>query len=176
MNRIFLIGYMGAGKTTLGTLLAEELGVDFVDLDLFIEARYQKTIGQIFEEDGEDGFRKIESAVLKEVGTFEGIVISVGGGTPCFYDNMEFMNEAGRTIYLKTSSKVLADRLNTCKSKRPLIKDKSEEELLDFVAQSLKTREPFYLKSAHVFETETLLSDADARNYVHRLIKETSLK
>ncbi len=172
MNKVFLIGYMGAGKTTLGKLFAEELGVEFIDLDHFIEARHQKTINQLFEEFGEDGFRRIESTMLKEVGSFENVIISVGGGTPCFFDNMDFMNEVGETVYLKASAGILTQRLNPCKEKRPLIKDKTEAELLEFIDSSLQKREPFYSKASYIFETETLLNKSQAKDYVNRLIKE----
>ena len=88
MQRIFLIGYMGVGKTTLGKALADRTGLSFIDLDLFIEGRYRKTIRQIFEAEGEEAFREIERKALHEVAEFEDIVLSTGGGTPCFFDNM----------------------------------------------------------------------------------------
>ena len=88
MVRIFLIGYMGTGKTTAGREIAKVLNLTFYDLDHYIEARFQKTISQIFEQEGEDKFREIESSMLKEVGEFENVVIATGGGTPCFFDNM----------------------------------------------------------------------------------------
>ena len=91
MIRIFLIGYMGAGKTTLGKAFAREMGLTFVDLDWYIEERFHKTIRQLFTEMGEDGFRELEKRMLHEVADFENVVISTGGGTPCFFDNMEFM-------------------------------------------------------------------------------------
>lgn len=169
MKRIFLIGYMGAGKTTAGRELAKELNLDFIDLDHFIQARFQKTVNQLFQEVGENEFRNIERSMLREVGEFENVVISAGGGTPCFFDNMEYMNQAGTTIYLKASPEALSSRLNMCKDKRPLIKDKDEEELYLFVLESLEKRESFYLKAKIIFETEELVNREDVNKYVQQI-------
>ena len=98
MTRIIIIGYMGAGKTTVGKALAKELGMTFYDLDWYIESRMRKTIPQIFEEKGEEGFRKIENTMLHEVAEFEDVILSCGGGTPCFFDNMEYLNRQGHTV------------------------------------------------------------------------------
>ena len=100
MTRIFLTGYMGSGKTTLGRALAAEMGIPFIDLDHYIEKRYCKTIAQLFAEKGEEGFREVERRMLHEVGEFEDVIISTGGGTPCFFDNIEYMNAQGTTVYL----------------------------------------------------------------------------
>ena len=171
MMRIFLIGYMGAGKTTVGRELAKELGLDFIDIDHYIQARYQKTIADIFEEIGESGFRDLENKILREVGDIENVVISCGGGTPCFHNNMDYMNSIGKTVYLKASPKLLTQRLNTCKDKRPLIRDKSEEELYVYVEESLKNREHHYAKAHIIFETEELVKKDDAPKFVHELIE-----
>ena len=101
MRRIFLIGYMGAGKTTIGKVLAKELGMQFYDLDWYIEGRMHKTIPQIFAERGEEGFRQIEHNMLHEVAEFEDVIISCGGGTPCFFDNIDYLNQQGDVVYLK---------------------------------------------------------------------------
>ena len=93
MKRIFLIGYMGAGKTTVGKVLAGLLNLSFIDLDYYIERRYHKTVSQLFAEKGEEVFRSIERNMLHEVADFENVLVSVGGGTPCFFENMEVMNE-----------------------------------------------------------------------------------
>ena len=95
MKRIFLIGFMGAGKTSVGVCLSKNMGLTFVDLDHYIESRYLKSVQQLFTEKGEAGFREIEQKMLREVATFEDVIISTGGGTPCFFDNMEFMKEEG---------------------------------------------------------------------------------
>ncbi len=161
---------MGTGKTTAGRELAKALGVEFVDIDHFIQARYLKSVSQLFEDVGEAEFRKIESNILKEVGEFEDVVISTGGGTPCFFDNIDYMNRVGTTIYLKASPEALSSRLNTCKEKRPLIRDKNEEELYTFVVESLQKREPFYSKADIIFETEELVNREDVDKYIQQLI------
>ncbi len=170
MTRIFLIGYMGVGKTTAGRELAKSLNLEFVDLDHFIQNRYNKTVAQLFEQFGEDGFREIENKILQEVAQFEDVVISTGGGAPCFFDNMKVMNNAGLTIYMKASPELLSERLNLCKEKRPLIKDKNEEELLLFVTDSLKRREPHYSHAKIIFEANELVNKDDVNKYVFLLI------
>ena len=110
MIRVFLIGYMGAGKTTLGKAFARALGLTFVDLDWYLEERFHKTVRQLFTERGEEGFRELERRMLHEAAEFENVVISVGGGTPCFFDNMEYMNEVGETVFLDVDIQVLFRR------------------------------------------------------------------
>lgn len=174
MTRIFLIGYMGVGKTTAGRELAKSLNLEFVDLDHFIQSRYNKTISQLFEQFGEDGFRDIENKILKEVAQFEDVVISTGGGAPCFYDNMEVMNSAGITVYMKASPQLLSERLNSCKDKRPLIKDKDEKELLLFITENLNRRESYYRQAKIIFEANELVNREDVDKYVHLLIERIS--
>jgi len=160
---------MGVGKTTAGRELAKSLGLEFIDLDHFIQNRYNKAISQIFEEEGESKFREIENKVLKEISTFENVVVSTGGGVPCFYDNIDIMNNSGITVYLKATPELLADRLILCKDKRPLIRDKNEQELLLFVKESLRKREQFYSQAQITFETEELVNKYDVENYVSKL-------
>lgn len=171
MTRIILIGYMGAGKTTIGKALARQLNVDFCDLDWFIEERYHRTIQQIFDEKGEAGFREIERNMLHEVAEFENIIISCGGGTPCFFDNIEFMNSKAKTVYLKASPETLFQHLKMGKNERPLLKDKSDEELMQFITSSLAKREPFYSKANYIFDV-TLLNNSDKIKDSVRLIQE----
>ena len=121
MIRVFLIGYMGAGKTTLGKAFARALGLTFVDLDWYLEERFHKTVRQLLSERGEEGFRELERRMLHEAAEFEDVVISVGGGTPCFFDNMEYMNEVGETVFLDVDIQVLFRRLNVAKQQRPLL-------------------------------------------------------
>ena len=108
MHRLILIGYMGVGKTTLGKALAKATGLAFYDLDWYIESRMRRTVKQLFDERGEEGFRLIEQRMLHEVAEFENVVISCGGGTPCFFDNMDYMNRQGHTLYLKAAARTAA--------------------------------------------------------------------
>ena len=148
MNRIFLIGYMGSGKTTIGKKLAEKLGYSFIDMDSHIEEKQFKTVSQIFAEIGEEKFRLLEQKSLHEVAEFENVVISTGGGAPCFFDNMDYMNFRGLTIYLKLSAIQLAERLENSKAyKRPLLAERKGEELVKFIADGLSKRESFYSKA-----------------------------
>lgn len=170
MKRLFLIGYMGAGKTTAGRELANTLNLEFIDLDHFIQARYQKTVNQLFDEYGEAEFRNIERKILHEVGEIENVVISTGGGTPCFFDNIDHMNAVGTPIYLKASPEALSARLNSCKEKRPLIRDKNADELYNFVKDTLAKREPFYSKAKVIFETKDLINREEVSSYVDQII------
>ena len=169
MTRIFLIGYMGAGKTTLGKAFARAMGLAFVDLDWYIEERYHKTVRQIFEERGEDGFRELEKRMLHETGEFENVVISVGGGTPCFFDNMEYMNSVGETVFLDVDVKVLFRRLKVAKQQRPLLANKTDEELMTFIVEALQKRLPFYSKAKYVFNGERLEDRRQIQQSVERL-------
>lgn len=164
MKRIFLIGYMGAGKTTVGKELAKRLELSFIDLDCYIEGRYHKTVGQLFAERGEEAFRDIERKMLREVSMFEDVLISTGGGAPCFFNNMEFMNEAGTTVYLKVSVDELAKRLELCKNTRPVLKGRSGDELKAFIAESLEKRESHYIKALVMFDAEVMLTERDIHN------------
>jgi shikimate kinase len=156
MIRIFLIGYMGAGKTTLGRALAKELKIEFIDLDNYIEERLCKSISQIFAEKGEEGFREIERRMLHEAGEFENVVISTGGGTPCFFDNIEYMNRQGATVFLDVPVERLFIRLSIARKKRPLIMGKSDEELRCFIAEQLAKRLPHYSKAKQRFTADRL--------------------
>ena len=169
-QRIFLVGYMGAGKTTIGNRLAQCLELNFIDLDSFIENRCHKTIEQIISEKGEFGFREIEQSLLQEVSQFENVIISTGGGTPCFFDNMSLMNRAGITIYLKVSSEVLIRRLNTRKDKRPLIKKLNGKELEEFVTTTINQRKIFYNQATYICETEQWSTDNNVDSIVGHLI------
>ena len=173
MRPVFLIGYMGCGKSTLGKALAEWLDVQFIDLDDYIEEKYESTINGIFAAAGTTKFREIEHQALREVAAADNAVISCGGGTPCFAGNMQIMNDAGLTIWLTTTPQRISSRL--ClpeqKAKRPLIKDKSDQEILDFVAKGLKEREPFYSQSMLRFDS-TRLENVEEINETARSLAE----
>lgn len=151
MTRIFLIGYMGAGKTTLGKAFSRELGLTFIDLDWYIEERFHKTVQQLFSERGEQGFRELEQKMLHEVAEFEDVVISAGGGTPCFFDNMDYMNACGDTVFLQVEPEVLFHRLKVAKQQRPLLANKSDEELMNFICEALQKRHPFIRRRSFCF-------------------------
>lgn len=169
-TNLYLIGYMGTGKTTIGKLLAKELHLSFIDIDEFIENRYHKTIAGIFEEKGENGFREIEHRTLHEVSSFENVVVSTGGGLPCFFDNMDLLNRTGTTIYLRTSVNELVSRLTVEMQKRPLIKGKNPEELRDFVETNLKKREVFYNQAQLILDARHCSSKKELEQWVDELL------
>lgn len=144
---VFLIGFMGSGKTYWGEIWARQKGVKFYDLDALIEEKEGKTVAAIFEKDGEDHFRIIETISLKTFEERTNCIIACGGGTACFNDNMQWMNDHGTTIYLAATPQYIYDRVWDDKEKRPLIKKHNEAELLFFIEQKLKEREPFYKKA-----------------------------
>lgn len=144
---------MGAGKTAMGQLLAKRMNLTFVDLDNYIENKLMRTVADIFREEGESGFRRIEKECLREVAQFEDVVIATGGGTPCFFDNMEYMNSCGETIYLKLTPEHLAQRLSSSKiGIRPLLRDKKGYDLLQHITETLAKRESFYFRAKRIIE------------------------
>jgi len=151
-NRIFLVGYMGCGKTTLGKKLAARMGYEFIDLDHVLEAQVGKTIAQYFAEHGEDAFRELESSVLKNTAYPQSAIVSTGGGLPCFFDNMDWMKQHGRVVYIKLNAGVLASRLENNKDDRPILRHKHGEELIAFINEKLTEREPFYSQANIVAE------------------------
>jgi len=156
--RIFLIGFMGCGKSTLGRALASELNLTFIDLDSFLEEKYFKTIPQIFAEEGEDAFRRKERKVLEEVCGFDDVILATGGGAPCFFDNMDLMNESGFCIFLDVDINSLVSRLIHAKTERPLIKGKSPEELHTFIEGMLAKRRSFYEKARYILKGSEITS------------------
>ncbi|MEG1607481.1 MAG: shikimate kinase [Mucinivorans sp.] len=142
--RYFLIGFMGSGKSTLGRSLAKSMGMEFIDLDRYLEQQQGRTIADVFALDGEPYFRALESKYLREVSRQDNIIVSCGGGTPCSDSNMEFMNSLGRTIYLKLEPDVLAERLENGKFVRPLIASMNSVQLLEYITTTLIQREVYY--------------------------------
>jgi len=171
MKRIFLIGYMGAGKTTIGKALSKCMGIAFIDLDCEIEARYHRSISSLFAERGESAFREIERRMLREVALFEDVLISTGGGAPCFFDNMDFMNEAGQTVYLKVSPAELTKRLELACRSRPVLDGRHGSELLSFVSESLAERDLYYMRASVVFDTGIMRTGSDVQPIIDELGK-----
>ena len=157
--KIFLIGFMDSGKSTIGKSLAKAIHFSFTDLDSYIEKRTLKSIKQIFTEKGEKYFRSLERDFLQEVILKENTVIATGGGTPCFYNNMQIILENGASVYLKMQTKELAERLCKEKNKRPLIDKLSCNKLNDFISSELAHREEFYLKATHIINAEKVEID-----------------
>jgi len=152
VKRIIIIGYMGSGKTTVGNALSRDLGLPFYDLDWYIETRMHATVKQLFDERGEDGFRRIEHNMLHEVAEFEDVIISCGGGTPCFFDNMDYINQQGETVYLKCTPDTLFRHLKMGHTVRPLLLNKTPDEVRAYIEQQLTVREPFYSRAKHIVD------------------------
>lgn len=170
--RIFLLGFMGCGKSFSGRRLAEKFNLSFVDLDHYIEAKEGRSIRKIFEEEGESYFRKIEKECLHEMKNKEMTVISTGGGTPCFFDNMRWMNENGITVFLETPPEILAERLISEMENRPLLQGLSKKELIDFIEKKLEMRNPFYFKTQLIYQQKKEGQDVadDLKGYFNRLV------
>jgi len=141
---IFLLGFMGSGKSYWGRRLSATLEMPFYDLDAYIVTQTGKSIPELFAEHGEAGFRKMEQAHLRSLMEQSASVVSTGGGTPCFFDNMEQMNRFGRTIYLQVPVEILAARLSKEMHRRPLLAGLNSEDLPDFIKNLLEKRAPFY--------------------------------
>lgn len=172
MTRILLIGFMAAGKTTLGKALARELGLQFIDLDHYIENRYRCTVSQLFAERGEEAFRQIERNMLHEVAEFEDVIIATGGGTPCFFDNMDYMNGQGTTVFLEASVDTIHTRLTIARTQRPLVAQKTSDELRDYIIQMLELRKPYYTRAHHTFCANRLENICQVEESVKQFKKE----
>ena len=154
MKSIILLGYMCAGKTTVGRAVAKKLDCTFYDLDWYIEERFHTKVARIFAEEGEARFRDLERRMLHEAAEFENVVLACGGGTPCFFDNMDYMN--GQGDVLKASPEVLYKHLLMGKTERPLLKNKTPEQLICFIKEQLQIREPFYSKAKYVLDVSLM--------------------
>ena len=159
---------MGSGKSTVGKRLALRLRYSFVDMDKIIEKEAGMPIGRIFDEKGEDEFRRMEHELVLKTSKMENVIVSTGGGVPCFYDNMDIINRSGISIYLKMTSEDLLKRLKGSKYERPLIRDLSTDELADYIKEKLREREPYYLKSKYVIDGK----DPDIPKLVKLIAKE----
>jgi shikimate kinase len=153
MSLTFLVGFMGCGKTTVGRKLATALGYAFIDLDHVLEARAGMPIPEYFTIHGEDAFRKLESEILKQTDYPENAIVSTGGGLPCFFDNMDWINMHGQSVYMKLTPKMLASRLENAKTPRPVLQGKKGEELVAFIETKLAEREPYYSRASVIAES-----------------------
>ena len=151
-NKVFLIGFMGCGKSTFGRKLAKQLEWEFIDLDDYIEEQERCSISEIFKNKGEVYFRNLETKALKESNQWINTIISTGGGTPCFNDNIDLINKIGLSIHIKLSPEDLKIRLEGEKAKRPLIADLSDGELLSFIKLKLSERNTYYSSSELIFD------------------------
>lgn len=155
MKPVFLIGYMGCGKTTLGEALARQMRLRFIDLDELIEARMGLSVVEIFDEMGENRFRELEMAALQKVATMTDVIVSCGGGTPCHGGNMALMNTSGITVWLTTSPERITARLllPEQKCKRPKINTLLPEKVLQLVQTELQARAPHYAQAQLQFDS-----------------------
>lgn len=158
--RIFLIGFMGSGKSTMGKKLATKLGYNFIDLDHEIEKQIGTSIGDYFAIHGEAAFRKLESENLKNFPYPQNAVVATGGGTPCFFDNMDWMNANGTSMYIEMPPAALAKRLEGGKEKRPLLRDLDEAQMIAFIESKLSERESFYKRATININGINLNADA----------------
>ena len=150
--RIFLIGFMGSGKSHIGKRLAPKMDFAFLDLDDFIEQRASSKISALFKKFGESHFRKLEKESLQATASFHRFIIGAGGGTPCYFDNMEWMNNNGLTIYLKTPEDILFERLTRKRAHRPLVASLSDRELRSYIQNKIEEREPYYMQAQMIYE------------------------
>ena len=158
-GKIFLIGFMGSGKTFWGRLWAQKFSLDFFDLDEVIETAEQKSVAIIFEQHGEAYFRGIEQVALKKFSEKDNCIIACGGGAACFNDNIQWMNEQGKTVYLSATPQYIFDRVMDEQDKRPLLHKLNKAELLFFIEKKLKEREAFYKQAKFILPVDELTDD-----------------
>lgn len=155
-KRVFLVGFMGSGKTTIGKYIAHDMHWTFIDMDDYFEEKHQCTIKEFFARYGEQNFREEERLVVRELADLDNVVVATGGGAPCYFDNMDIMRKAGPTIYIEVSPEDLCKRLLKAKANRPLLADKTDDELLEYIKAKLAEREPFYRKANIITDGEHL--------------------
>lgn len=153
---VFLIGYMGSGKSTVGKKLAGRLKFDFIDIDSSIEQMTGKSISQIFDTEGEDAFRQLERSILKSLCSRSNTVVATGGGAPCYFDNMELMKKSGITVYIKMHPQSLSSRIIASQTERPLLKYVSNDDMPMFIENHLIEREKFYNKAHFTVKGENI--------------------
>ena len=154
--KVFLIGYMASGKSHLGKELSELTGYPNVDLDDIFEERYRISVNDFFQKYDESSFRTLEQELLLETESLPNAIVSTGGGTPCFFRNIDFMKMNGVCIYLRVNPRILAERLLNVKRKRPLLKQVAPAEMESMVRKQLDEREPYYLQADHVIDAQSV--------------------
>lgn len=166
--KLFLIGFMGTGKSHWGALLSGRFGIPFFDLDAVIEEGEQMTIPRIFETKGEEYFRYREKELLEKlIDEEDEVIISCGGGTPCFFNNIQLMRDKGMVIWLNTTLDVLVNRLVKQKMSRPLIRNIADQDLADYITRKLNSRRIYYSQANLVVNEETLTVDTFAEMITH---------
>ncbi|MEP7141560.1 MAG: shikimate kinase [Ferruginibacter sp.] len=161
-GNFFLVGFMGSGKTHWGKKWAAANQLPFIDLDDLIEKKAGKTIAEIFETSGEDHFRKMEAGTLRDCAGLHNTIVACGGGTPCFFENMQWMNDHGMTIYIAGTPVEIVQRLALEQEKRPLLKKLTQAELIFFIEQKLTEREPFYTQAKLTLQSGQLTGNTFA--------------
>ncbi|MEO6882890.1 MAG: shikimate kinase [Bacteroidia bacterium] len=157
---IFLIGYMGSGKSTVGKKLATKLNRPFIDLDQYLEKKENRSIAEIFETEGEGKFREKERVYLQEICAQDNTIVALGGGTVCFFDNLKLIHSHGISIYLKASVDTIFNRLKNAKTKRPLLeKFSSDEEFKEYISIHLSSRETFYSQATYKVKAKNINVD-----------------
>jgi shikimate kinase len=152
VTNIILIGFMGCGKSSLGKKIAKKLNYHFIDSDSEIEKIHQLSVPEIFKEKGEDFFRQLEADFIRSIPKDEPFVLSTGGGTPCYHDNLSFLHKIGKTFYLQLSPYELTQRLIKAKVQRPLLINKNEDELYNFIKEKLADRLPYYSQANYTLK------------------------
>ena len=169
--RLFIIGYMASGKSTFGRALAEKTGQPFIDLDEYIEEQTLQSISQIFQEKGEETFRRLEREMLERVvQQHSDAVIACGGGTPCFLQNMDYLNDKGVTVFIETSTPRLISRLQEESENRPVMAGKTDDEIRDKVLQQLCDRLPDYMKAKLKWHGDDLEDEEQIRENVDTFV------
>ena len=168
---VFILGYMGCGKSTFGKRLARQMDYDFIDLDKLFEETYKICISNFFEKYGEEMFRRIEHELLLKILEHPHTVVSCGGGTPCYSGNMELMNTAGLTVYLRLTPAGLASRLENSRKERPLLQSLPGKDLLEKISKHLQQREAFYIQAQLELDGLSINLDESAAK-IHQAIEQ----
>jgi shikimate kinase len=154
--RFFIIGFKSSGKTTFGSKLATRLNMDFIDMDEYIERKYNSSVPELFTKEGEESFRRKEWKVLTEMVKKDNIVVSTGGGAACHCDNMSLMEKYGDTVYIKVDDETLVNRLKKLTADRPVVKGKSMTELRAYITGMKEKCEHHYLRAKYILENENI--------------------